>query len=256
MLGNLIPSSVRESSYRRRFIENRQDNLFMGSFGDFEAAAASAPTRAAIDFSDDTGPLHIPQVQFSDYPSVFWLGRALSEGMRSVLELGGNVGARYYAFRRMLSYPPDLRWTISESKELVARGQELAAQRQVGDQLAFVTDDLPAPGAHDVVYASGSLPYLPTRISDIIAAQPSKPKRIILNMIPVHPERTLYTLNSSDAGISPCRIQHHDELLTELLSAGYERRDGWRNTGINIRIPFVHGGEELYYAGCCFDLFS
>ncbi len=256
MLGNLIPSSVRESSYRRRFIENRQDNLFMGSFGDFEAAAASAPTRAAIDFSDDTGPLHIPQVQFSDYPSVFWLGRALSEGMRSVLELGGNVGARYYAFRRMLSYPPDLRWTISESKELVARGQELAAQRQVGDQLAFVTDDLPAPGAHDVVYASGSLPYLPTRISDIIAAQPSKPKRIILNMIPVHPERTLYTLNSSDAGISPCRIQHHDELLTELLSAGYERRDGWRNTGINIRIPFVHGGEQLYYAGCCFDLFS
>lgn len=256
MLGNLIPSSVRESSYRRRFIENRQDNLFMGSFGDFEAAAASAPTRAAIDFSDVAAPLHIPQVQFSDYPSVFWLGRALSEGMRSVLEVGGNVGARYYAFRRMLSYPPDLRWTISESKEMVARGRELAARRQVGDQLAFVTDDQPASDAHDVVYASGSLPYLPIRISDIIAAQPSKPKRIILNMIPVHPERTLYTLNSSDAGISPCRIQHHDELLTELLSAGYERRDGWRNTGMNIRIPFVHGGEQLYYAGCCFDRFN
>ena len=55
---------------------------------------------------------------------------------------------------------------------------------------------------------------------------------------------------------SPCRIQHHDELLTELLSAGYERRDGWRNTGINIRIPFVNGGEQLYYAGGCFDLFN
>ncbi len=223
MFGNLIPSSVRESSYRRRFMENRQDNLFMGSFGDFGAAAASAPARAAIDFSEATAPLHIPQVQFSDYPSVFWLGRALSEGMRSVLEVGGNVGARYYAFRRMLSYPLDLRWTISESKEMVARGRELAAQRQVGDQLAFVADDQPLSDAHEVVYVSGSLRRT-SRSGSPTSSRPCPRCRSasILNMIPVHPERTLYTLNSSDAGISPCRIQHHDELLTELLAAGYE----------------------------------
>jgi hypothetical protein len=32
MLSSLLPPSVREAAYRRKFLENREENLFMGSF--------------------------------------------------------------------------------------------------------------------------------------------------------------------------------------------------------------------------------
>ncbi len=43
MLTSLLPPSVREAAYRRKFLENREENLFMGSFESFAAAEAGAP---------------------------------------------------------------------------------------------------------------------------------------------------------------------------------------------------------------------
>ena len=254
MLSNLLPFSMREAAYRRKFFDNREENLFLGSFEDFPAAAAGAPRYAADRETTAADPLSIPQVHISDYPSVFWLSEAFYEGMRTVFDLGGHVGVKYYAFRRMLSYPEDMRWTVCEGADRVRQGQELALQREVAGQLSFTTN-LQAASGHDVLYASGSLAYLPARISEIIASLPAKPKRILLNTTAVHPDRTFYTLQSTGFAVSPCRIQHHDELLAELTAAGYRRRDGWRNEGRSIKIPFVDGGEKPYYAGCCFDLF-
>jgi putative methyltransferase (TIGR04325 family) len=76
----------------------------------------------------------------------------------------------------------------------------------------------------------------------------------VLNTTAVHPERTLYTLNSIGFAVCPYRIQHHDQLLAELAASGYKRRDAWRNEGKPIEVPFVDGGDKPYYAGCCFDL--
>ena len=36
MLSSLLPPSVREAAYRRKFLENREENLFMGSFESFD----------------------------------------------------------------------------------------------------------------------------------------------------------------------------------------------------------------------------
>jgi putative methyltransferase (TIGR04325 family) len=254
MLLSLLPFSVRFAAYRRRFLDHRGENLFLGSFETFKAAAADVPRYAAERSTEEPPLLDIPQVNLSDYPSVFWLGRAFNEGMRSVFELGGQVGVKFYAFRRMLSYPQDLRWTVCESPEMVRHGRELALHREVSAQLNFTTELEPADGA-DVLYASGSLPYLPARLSEILAGLRAKPKRIILNGTAVHPDRTLYTLHSTGSGVVPYRIQHHDELLAELTAAGYRRRDGWRNEGRPIQVPFVDGGEKPYYAGYCFDQF-
>jgi len=250
---SLLPFSMREAAYKRRFLVNRDQNLFLGSFQTFsEAAAVVAPL--AAEHAPEARQPSIPQVRFSDYPSMFWLGKAFEEGLRQVLEPGGEVGVKYYAFRRMLSYPDDLRWTVCDGEDMVAQGRALAALRQVEDQLAFSTD---LHGDHEceVLYASGTLPYLQAPISELIAGLSAKPKLIILNSIAVHPERTLYTLHNTGSSIAPCRIQHHDELLAELTSAGYRRRDGWRNEGRPIELPFVEVGEKPYYAGYCFDLY-
>jgi hypothetical protein len=66
--------------------------------------------------------------QSSDYPALFWLSRALADE-HEVLELGGSVGYAYYSFRRMMSYPERLRWTIFELPAAVRLGREIAAAR-------------------------------------------------------------------------------------------------------------------------------
>ena len=253
MIRELLPFPGREEAYRRKFLENREENLFMGSFKSFATAEASAPTSKAVGY--DNAPadaFYSHQVAFYDYPGLFWLGRSLDDGMRRIFDLGGHVGIKYYAFRRMLDYPADLRWRVCDVPSVVKSGRELAVQREATAQLSFTTEIRDASGC-DVLYASGSLQYLPQRISEIIAALPVKPRRIVLNTTAVHPERTLYTLNSIGFAVCPYRIQHHDELLAELAAAGYKRRDAWRNEGKPIEVPFVDGGDKPYYAGCCFD---
>jgi putative methyltransferase (TIGR04325 family) len=254
MLSSLLPTSVREAAYRRKFLDNVEENLFMGSFESFAAAEAGAPPSKAVgyDNAEAAKTLYSHQVYFYDYPGLFWLGRSLDEGMRSVFDLGGHVGIKYYAFRRMLPYPADLRWTVCDVPGVVQTGRELAVQREVTSQLGFTTELNDASGC-DVLYASGSLQYLPRSLAEIIAALPVKPRRIVLNTTAVHARQTLYTLNSIGFAVCPYRIQHLDALLAELTEAGYKRRDVWRNEGKPIEVPFVEGGDEAYYAGCCFD---
>jgi hypothetical protein len=48
MLSSLLPPSVREAAYRRKFLDNREENLFMGSFDSFAAAEGGAPPSMAV----------------------------------------------------------------------------------------------------------------------------------------------------------------------------------------------------------------
>jgi putative methyltransferase (TIGR04325 family) len=255
MLRRLVPQSIREARYRSRFVRNTTDNLFMGSFESFAAAQAGAPPAKAVgyDNAEKARNFYSHQIYLQDYPALFWIGRSLDEGMRSVFDLGGHVGIKYYAFNRLLNYPEDLRWTVCDVPGVIKTGHELALELGSASQLGFTSEYGDATG-FDVLFASGSLQYLPQRLSEILASLPVKPKRIIVNTAAVHPERTLFTLNNIGFATCPYRIQHHNELLSELTSAGYKRLDGWRNEGKPIHVPFVEGGDKPFYAGCCFDL--
>lgn len=254
MFDSLKPSAIREAAYRQKFLANREENLFMGSFDSFAAAEANAPPGKAVSYDDAEAAktLYSHQLYFYDYPALFWIQRSLGDGLRSVFDLGGHVGIKYYAFRRVLDCPTDLRWTVCDLPGVVATGRELAIERGSPPQLGFCTDFREASGC-DVLYASGSLQYLPTTITEILAALPVKPRRIILNTTAVHPDRTIFTLNSVGFAVCPYRIERHDDLMAELAGAGYKRRDAWRNEGKPIEVPFVDGGDKPYYAGCCFD---
>lgn len=252
MFARLLPH-VR--SYRRKFLGNRNENLFMGSFPSFEAARDSAPVGKPVGYDNpDAAALpYSPQLQFYDYPALFWMGRSLDAGSVGVFDLGGHVGVKYYAYRRVLTYPRDLRWTVFDVPQVAQAGGLLAIERKVAAVLRFTTDMGEASGC-DVFFASGSLQYLPQSLEDIIAGLASKPRRLILNTTAMHPTRTLYTLNSIGVAICPYRIVHQEDLMAQIARAGYRRRDAWRNEGKPIAVPFVEGGELAFYGGGCFDL--
>ncbi|MDH6166232.1 putative methyltransferase (TIGR04325 family) [Variovorax boronicumulans] len=254
MLSNLLPPASPETAYRQKFLDNQDENLFMGSFESFTAAEADAPPSKAVGYDHAAAAnLYSPQIYFYDYPGLFWLGRSIDAGLTRVFDLGGHIGIKYYAFRRVLSYPDSLRWTVCDVPSVIESGRAVAVQREVTGQLGFTTDYRDASGC-DVLYASGSLQYLPVRIDEMLSTLQAKPKRIVLNTTAVHPERTIYTLNSIGVAVCPYRIEHHDDLLAMLARSGYRKRDTWRNEGKPIEVPFVDGGDKAYYAGGCFDL--
>ena len=241
--------------YRRQFLDNPGDSLFMGRYTSFEAASAHLPSGLPEPIGDEIalGLERSTQVRPDDYPLLFWLGRSFDIGLRTVFELGGHVGIKYYAFRRVLPLPDGLRWTVWDLPPVVQRGTELAVTRAPEGMLRF-TVDLEDASASDILLASGSLPYFPERLIDILRGMPVKPRRILLNAIAVHPSETFYTVNSLTLAFRAYRIQAWEELQAELDAAGYMRRDVWRNEGNAIRVPFERDGDQVYYVGGCYDL--
>ena len=243
-----------QKAYQERFLKNKSEHLFFGSFDSFAAAEAAIPSNAPVGYDnvDAATKMYSHQVCEWDYPALFWIADAFAKGMTSVFDLGGHVGIKYYAFRRVVQYPPGLRWTVCDVKHVAQAGEKLAREQNVASELAFCTDFRQASGT-DLLFISGCLQYLPTTMKDILQALEVPPKRIILNTTAVHASRTLYTLNSIGYGICPYRIQHHEEVFKDIRDAGYRRRDMWRNESKPIHVPFVEGGDAAYYLGCCFD---
>lgn len=243
-----------KAAYEQKFLNNVNENLFMGSFNSFDDAVAHAPPSKAVgyDNAEAARAMYGNQVCSWDYAPMYWISDAFARGMTSIFDLGGHVGIKYYAFKRIIEYPESLRWTVCDVPGVVFTGEKIAKERQASAQLRFCTDFRQADGC-DVLYLSGSLQYLPYRMSQILATLSRKPRRVMLNITAAHEFQTMYTLNSIGFAVCPYRIQHQDEILSEIRLAGYKRLDRWRNDGKEIVIPFVEGGDSAYYFGCCFD---
>ncbi|HYP83599.1 TIGR04325 family methyltransferase [Variovorax sp.] len=249
-----LQSAREKSAYEKRFMANREENLFMGSFDSFEHARSQVPASHAAGYDNAEGAktLYSHQIYNWDYPALFWIGDAVQKGMHRIFDLGGHVGIKYYAFRRVIDFPAQLTWQVCDLPGVVETGRVLAAERDAGNQLRFGTDWREADGT-DVLFISGALQYLPTTLAEILGGLPHKPRRVLLNTTAMHGERTIFTHNSIGFGICPYRIQHQEEIQRDLVAAGYRRRDAWINEGKPITVPFVDGGDLPYYGGMCFD---
>ncbi|MDH5541000.1 MAG: methyltransferase, TIGR04325 family, partial [Rhizobacter sp.] len=129
-----------EASYLKTFIANRDQNLFHGVYDSFEAAEAQAGEYGVAGYDNEASAdiyLDHMRVDAHDYPSMFWLDRSFQEGMRSVFDVGGSIGIKYYAFAKTVPCPDDVRWTVEDVPAVVAKGRQLALQRGVLDALHF-----------------------------------------------------------------------------------------------------------------------
>jgi putative methyltransferase (TIGR04325 family) len=233
--------------HERRFAANRSSNLFRGVYGSFDEALASAPPGRPTGY-DDPGPAsmyahRLDIVEPRDYPVMFWLQRLLDAGARRVLDLGGHVGVKYYAYGRYLALPPHLRWQVMDVAAVVARGRELAAERDPSRRLEFTERFEDADGA-DVLLALGSLQYLPWTLADGLVGLRSPPPAVIVNGLPLHATRSFFTLQSIGTSFCPYRIQAEPEFLASLERVGYSVEDRWENPEKSCEIPF-HPEESL-----------
>ncbi len=246
---------LRRAAAERRFANNQRSNLFRGVFDSAEAALASAPKTRPLSYDNEgSAELYLKRLQIDDYdhPSMFWLQNGFQAGLRSVVDLGGSIGIKYYAFGAFIDYPGDLRWTVIDMPAVARRGREFATTRGSPAALTF-SDEVADIDGIDMLFVSGTLQYLPQTLDRILAGLTRKPGRIVVNTTAIHPTRDFYTLNSIGTAFCAYRVQSRDRFVDSVLGQGYALRDEWRNIGKQLRLPFSPGYGLEDYKGFCFD---
>lgn len=247
--------AFRRKAFDRRFVGNARGHLFRGVFDTFEAAEASAPKTLPTGYDNKaSADLYLQRLRIDeyDYPAMFWIARALQEGAKSVIDLGGSVGIKYFAFGRSMVFPADLIWRVIEVPAAVDRGRLFADEHGVSHQLQF-SHRLQDMDGVDVLYASGALQYLPKTLASMLAAMACKPKRIVVNTTPIHPSKAFFTLNSIGTAYCPYRVDSHEHFVDSVMAQGYMVRDQWLNRGKELLLPFEQGYSVEHYSGFCFD---
>lgn len=242
----------RRKKYDRRFASAQHVNLFRGVYADLAQAGAAIPATKPTGY-DHSGPAAMydertRQIYPSDYPILFWLHKLLSPACARVFDIGGHIGVGYYAYRKYFDYPANVQWCVSDVPAVVRRGRELAREWDPSGRLTF-TSELTEAANFDIVFASGSLQYLPQTLGELLSGLAVKPRHVLVNLMPLHPTETYYTVQNIGEAFCPYRIEALPQFIAAMRTAGYGVRDRWENLEKRCEIPFAAATYTLdrYY---------
>lgn len=227
-----------EPIYRREFARRRRINSYYGVYPTRADAEAHVPRSSPGTYDiEDAGSMYdyrLATLQNFDYPALFWFARLLEMGQRRIFDLGGHVGLSYYAFQQYVTFPEGLRWQVHDVPSVMRHGRALAAERDDKHMLDFV--DLDAGAGSDVLMAKGSLQYLDYTLSDLLQRQ--RPAHVLINLTPMHPNRSFFTLQNIGVAICPYRITALPAFLAEVRSQGYRLVERWDHPERTVHVPF------------------
>lgn len=250
-----IVNGLLRRKYDRVFAANRDANLFRGVFATYDEARRSAPATLPLGYDNPaSASMYIDRTRKTyptDYPVMFWLNKLLQEGCTRIFDLGGHIGVSYYAYRRYLGYPLAMRWAVHDVPAVVARGRELAAEKDRDGYLMFCDRFQDADGM-DILMAQGSLQYLPETLPARLMALRRPPRHLLLNLVPLHDRQSFFTLQSVGTAFCPYRITAVVEFLKSIEELGYTLVDSWENPDKKCRIPFFPDHSLDQYHGFLF----
>jgi putative methyltransferase (TIGR04325 family) len=228
--------------------------MFHGLYADFAAAAADAPHGRQVGFEGDATTNRSANTRYfifpSDYAVLFWLSRLISNA-QLLFDLGGNVGGRYLAFRKHLTYPDNFTWLVNDIPSVVALGRAIA-QEEAAPHLQFTTD-CTRLGEADILLASGVLQLLEDW-NGFLHRAPNLPRHLLINRTPVGEQPDAVTLHSIGVSFVPYHIFNRRSFVAEFTNLGYRQVDEWRAPELECWIP-DHASYSLdSYSGFYFVL--
>ena len=226
-------------------------NAYYGLYSSYEQALADVPAGAPGTYDTSAATKmyrnRLDNIRVSDYPVVYWLSRLLPGGVREVFDLGGHIGVTYYGLSRYLDYPSDLRWIIHDVPAVMQAGREWALEHDPQRRLEFAASSDAASG-RDLLFTAGALQYLDYTLPELIEALPKPPRHVLVNMVPMHPSRSFFTLQNLGVATCPYRIAAVPEFIDAMHALGYEVIDRWESFERQLRIPFTEGvAVDRYY---------
>jgi putative methyltransferase (TIGR04325 family) len=225
---------------------------FYGVFDSFEEAIRAVPGSKPIGFDNpDAARLLAPAgpVWLTDYPVMFWLGKALAESP-TVLDIGGYVGISYYSFRKYVEYPKDLVWVIYDVPAVAEVGREIAL-RENSEGLSFISEISPETEAHTVI-ACGSFQFVDQAPADMIRQLKTLPRHLIINKTPLTERPEFVTLEDLGPSACPYRIFNRRQFIDSIENLGYQLIDSWQNAEFGCEIPFYPEHCVPKYTGLYF----
>lgn len=231
-------------------------NSYCGVFPTFAEAKAQAPRMlpSGYDAATNAGDMYrfeLEHLIVSEYPVLFWLGRLFEDGQRRVFDLGGHIGIKYYVLQRYLAFPEALRWRVHDVPTVIEAGRRYAETHDERRQLSFAESPDAATG-HDMLLANGSLQYLDYSLDELLRRLPNSPAHVLVNMTPMHPQRSYFTLQHIGIAVCPYRIQAVPEFVHAMQALGYTLVDHWASLERNVRVPFHPECDVERYHGFYF----
>ena len=225
---------------------------FRGAYATFQEAISAAPTGkpvgydnpGAATFMEPSGSL-LP----SDYPVLFWLGKAIAE-LPSLLDIGGYVGISYYSYRNYLTYPENLEWIVHDVPAVTAAGVEIAQHRD-SRGLSFITE-ITSELRPRTVLAAGSLQFMEENFSDLLLRMGALPKNVIVSKTPLTELPDFVTLQDLGPAVCPYKIFNRAKFVQSIEALGYRLVDSWANSDFQCRIPFHPDRSVPSYCGLYF----
>jgi putative methyltransferase (TIGR04325 family) len=244
-------------AYRQLFSRPQHDgNRYYGNYESFAQAKAQVP-RTSLPSNYDTpaaGGLYrelLDQLRVADYPVLYWLSRLFEQGTRRVFDLGGHIGTGYYAFRPYLRYPAEMRWLVHDVPAVITAGRDWALKHDPDRLLAFTASRDDAEDSH-LLLTSGALQYLDYTLPDLLQQLRRQPSHILVNHVPMHPNRGYFTLQNLGIAICPYRVAAETDFIASMQGLGYSVIDHWKSHERSLRVPFEPGCAIDSYHGFYF----
>ena len=247
---------VAQPIYRRMFQRPFQPEAhYYGIYDSYAQALADAPptlpTTYDVQASGRMYRSHLDQIRVSDYPALYWLANLLRAGNREVFDLGGHIGLSYYAFRRYLDYPADLRWLVHDVPAVVSAGRDWAVDHDPEGRLGF-TDSRHDANNAGILFTSGALQYLDYTLPELLGQIDQPPAHVLVNMVPMHPSHGYFTLQNIGFAICPYRVSAVGEFIAGMEALGYSIVDLWQSFERHLEVPFAADCDIDSYHGFYF----
>ena len=244
----------RKSRFDKSFDAGQAIGCFRGLFETYSQAAAAAPATRPTGYDHvDAANMYrdrLNSIYPSDYAMMLWLSKAFADGARKVVDLGGHIGLAYYAYQRLLAFPEDISWCVSDVPAVMAAGRQEALERDPTRRLGF-TDQFEAVAADaEVLFTAGCVQYLEETLAQRIATLSQRPRWLLINLLPLHERSAYWTVQSIGTAYCPYRIQHAQSFFADLERLGYRVHDKWENIDKSCWIAFEpeHSLDRYYGA--------
>ena len=242
---------LRKRRFDAAFARGAYGGSCRGVFDTYADCAASIPHVMPTGYDNDAMAgmyrNRLERIFPADYPMVLWLEKAFAAGATKVFDLGGHVGISYYAYRRYVDFPADLAWHVHDVPAVMAAGRALAQERDAWHELDFVDDPASATDS-DIYFTSGCIQYLEDTLAERLGRLQRRPEWVLVNLLPLHDDRSYWTVQSTGKALCPYRIQKRADFFGALEKLGYKTLDVWENA--EKRCPIAFDPEhslDVYY---------